>query len=52
MFLKSLFPLTLAGFLMFGVADEVNKRFNLYECPSDYKLNDPQTEMLLYLKKP
>ena len=31
MFVKSLFPLTVSGFLLFGVADEASLRLGLYD---------------------
>jgi len=48
MFVKSLLPLTVAGFLLFGAADEVNLKLGLYDCAQDYKLVESQSEMLLY----
>jgi len=40
MFVKSLFPLTVAGFLLFGLTDEVSLRNGLYDFVKEYKLVD------------
>ena len=48
MFVKSLLPLTVSGFLLFGVTDEISLRVGLYDNCKEYKFVDNQTEMLLY----
>jgi hypothetical protein len=48
MFVKSLLPLTVSGFLLFGVTDEISFRMGLYDSAKEKKLVDNQTEMLLY----
>jgi hypothetical protein len=40
MFIKALFPLTVSGFLLFGVTDELSFKLGLYDNFKEYKLDD------------